>query len=584
MRRRRRCRLTGPLLLVVISAGAHLFPRNDAPATFSFEDWTEAAGIHHFTVYGGERRNDYLLETTGCGAAFVDVDNDGLLDLFFVNGSRFEGLPPGRKPSNSLYRNLGDGRFEDATAAAGVGGEGWGQAVCGGDYDNDGYVDLFVTYWGQNVLYRNRGDGSFEDATVKAGLVQSRRRWNSGCAFLDYDRDGYLDLFVANYIDFEPAETPTPESGLCLYKGVPVACGPPGLPGAKNILYRNQGDGTFTDVSDDAGILRVAGTYGLGVLTVDFDNDGWPDIYVANDSSPCLLYRNNRDGTFTDIAALAGCAYSQDGKPQAGMGVAAADVNRDGTFDIFKTNFAEDASNLYLNRLSHFEEGAFTAGIGKNTRWLGWGCGLFDFDNDGWIDIFQVNGHVYPEVDRLHAEFRYRQAKLVYRNRGDGTFQDVSERAGEAVRRLEAGRGAAFGDFDNDGDIDVAVNNVNSRATLYRTDSTTGNGWLAVRLEGVESNRSGIGTRLVCRTGGLEMVEEIRSGGSYYSQSQLRAHFGLGKAQQVDLLEVRWPSGRIDRLENLAPNRLLHVVEGRGIRGDPDVAGPAAGPSVPGQR
>lgn len=554
------------LVLWVFFAAASISTA-DLSIGFQFYDRTEDSGIDHFTVYGGQESNRYLLETTGSGAAFFDYDNDGWLDLFLVNGSRLEGFPEGEHPSGSLYRNRGDGTFQDVTIRAGTVHPGWGQAVCAGDYDNDGRVDFFVTYWGQNVLYHNLGDGTFENSTPQAGLVQQRRRWNSGCAFLDYDRDGHLDLFIANYIDFDPETTPTPDSGLCLYKGIEVACGPPGLTGGKNILYSNQGDGTFIDVSRQSGILESGGTYGLGVLTSDFNNDGWPDIYVANDSNPSTLYQNNQDGTFTDIAVLAGAAYSQDGKPQAGMGVSAADFNHDDRFDIFKTNFAGDTANLYVNLGDDlFEELSFLTGIGVNTRWLGWGCGFADFNNDGWVDIFQVNGHVYPEVFRLKTEAQYRQRKVVYLNQRNGKFQDITEKLGGAVLEPRAGRGAAFGDFDNDGDIDVLVNNVNDRATLYVTESRNSNHWISIRLEGVQSNRSAIGARVSCRTKELTQVDEVRSGGSYYSQNQFRVHFGLGESTEIDEIEIRWPSGKIEKLENIPVDSIIHIVEGKGIR------------------
>ncbi len=535
----------------------------DDRAGFHFDEVALSAGIEQPTIYGDEKVNRYLLETTGCGAALLDYDNDGWLDVFLVNGSRFAGFGSEAPPLSNLYRNNRAGGFVRVSESAGAAKHGWGQAVCAGDYDNDGFEDLFVTYWGENSLYRNLEGRGFEDATSKARLGQPRRRWNSGCAFLDHDRDGDLDLFVANYIDFEPDETPTPDSGLCLYKGQPVACGPPGLPGGKNILYQNNGDGTFSDVSAGAGIVPVDGTYGLGVVTSDFDGDGWTDIYVANDSNPSLLYQNQKDGTFREIGVLAGCAYSQDGKPQAGMGLAVGDYDRDGDFDIFKTNFAEDSSNLYRNMGEDlFEEAAFLAGIGINTRYLGWGCGMFDFDLDGWLDIFQVNGHVYPEVDRLTGSPGYHQPKIVYRNRGDGRFQDVTQKVGAAVLEPAAGRGAAFGDLDNDGDIDVLVNNVNQRPHLYRTHVETQNHWISIRPLGRRSNRSGIGARVEARVGESTLVDEVRSGGSYYSQNQLRVHFGLGGADRVGEIVIRWPSGAVDRHRDIKADRLLYAVEG----------------------
>jgi enediyne biosynthesis protein E4 len=421
-----------------------------------------------------------------------------------------------------------------------------------------------VTYYGQNHLYRNRGDGRFDDATARAGLLSKHRRWNTGCAFLDYDRDGKLDLLVANYIDLDLATAPTPDSGLCRYKGVKVACGPPGLPGGKNALYRNKGDGAFEDVSEKAGITRNSGTYGLGVSTLDFDDDGWVDAYVANDSNPSALYRNNRDGTFADVAVPAGCAYSQDGKPQAGMGVAVGDYDRNGTMDVFKTNFAGDTSTLYANTGQGFcEDRTFAAGIGLNTRWLGWGTAFVDFDNDGWLDLFLSNGHVYPEVVQLKTEAGYRQRKVVYRNVG-GRFEDVSERLGSPVTDPRAARGTAFGDYDNDGDVDVVVNNVHERPDLYRTESDPAHHWLLVRLVGTASNRSAIGARVRCTAGGQTQVQEVRGGGSYISQNDLRVHFGLGDAAAVDRLQVRWPNGREEEWTAVAADRIQTLTEGTG--------------------
>src|SRR3954465_10350684 len=403
-----------PLLVTIAVASVLLSIRTPAreAVDFSFAEVAKAAGLDQFTVYGGTRTNRYLLETTGCGVAVLDIDGDGWLDVFLVNGTTLEGFPAAKAPICHLYRNRRDGTFEDVTRRAGVGQSGWGQGACAADYDNDGRDDLFVTSWGQNHLYRNRGDGTFEDVTARAGLTNATRRWGAGCAFIDYDRDGHLDLFAANYIDFDLANAPVPESGLCRYKGVPVACGPPGLRGGKNVLYHNRGDGTFEDVSVKSGITAAAGTYGLGVSTLDFDDDGWTDIYVANDSNPSTLYRNNHDGTFADIAVAAGCPYSQDGKPQAGMGVAIGDYDRNGTIDIFKTNFAGDTSTLYSNSGQGFcDDRTFVAGIGVNTRWLGWATAFVDLGNDGWLDLFLANGHVYPEGAQLQTEAAYAQRK-----------------------------------------------------------------------------------------------------------------------------------------------------------------------------
>ena len=362
-----------------------------------FVDIASAAGIRHKTIFGGEDRNTYLLETTGSGVAFFDFDNDGWLDLFFVNGSRLEGFAKEPNPTNHLYQNNRDGTFTDVTEKAGLIRSGWGQGVCVGDYENDGNEDLFVTYWEKMSFTGTSGRWEVCRCIREGWCRRVRTRWGTGCAFVDYDRDGFLDLFVANYVDFDIKTAPLPKSGGCTYKGVLIACGPAGLPGGKNILYHNNRDGTFSDVSEKSGITQASGTYSLGVVTSDFNNDGWPEIYVANDSQPSALYRNNRDGTFKDIGIVAGCAYSQDGKSQAGMGVAAGDFDGDGWMDIFKTNFSEDTPNLYRNTgAAVFDEVTFIAGLGLNTRYLGWACGFLDLDNDGWLDIFLVNGHIYP--------------------------------------------------------------------------------------------------------------------------------------------------------------------------------------------
>ena len=532
---------------------------------FSFKEVAAEAGLSATTVFGGKEANRYLLETTGTGVALFDYDGDGFLDVFLVNGTTLEGFPKGKEPINHLFRSRGNGTFEDVTARAGVGASGWGQGACTGDYDNDGHEDLYVTYYGQNRLYHNRGDGTFEDVTARAGLLDKRTRWGTGCAFLDYDRDGRLDLLAANYIDLDLARAPTPDSGLCRYKGVKVACGPPGLTGGKNVLFHNRGDGTFEDVSDKSGITKASGTYGLGVSTLDFDDDGWVDAYVANDSNPSALYRNNHDGTFTDVAVTSGCAYSQDGKPQAGMGVAIGDYDHNGTMDIFKTNFAGDTSTLYANSGQGFcDDRTFAAGIGVNTRWLGWATAFVDLGNDGWLDLFLANGHVYPEVAQLKTEAAYAQRKVVYVNRGNGRFEDVTEQLGAPATTPRAARGAAVGDVDNDGDVDIVISNVNAPPDLFRTDTEAGRHWLLVKLTGTTSNRSAIGARVGCTAGGMTQWEEVRGGGSYISQNDLRVHFGLGETTKVDRLWVRWPSGLEEEWRELAADQILPLREGSG--------------------
>jgi enediyne biosynthesis protein E4 len=538
----------------------------------SFLNVARESGLNVKTIFGGEHKNKYLLETTGCGVAFYDYDNDGWLDIFLVNGTRLEGFPAGSEPMSHLFHNNRDGTFTDVTSKAGVAHSGWGQGVCIGDYDNDGWEDLFVTYYGKNVLYHNNGNGTFTDVSAKAGVAGKGTRWNTGCAFVDYDRDGRLDLFVANYIEMDLATAPLPESGPCLYKGALVACGPPGLQPGKNILYRNNGDGTFTDVSESAGLSHTNATYGLGVLTADFDNDGWPDIYVANDSTASALYHNEKNGKFKDIAVEAGCALSPDGKTQAGMGVSAGDYDLDGYLDLLKTNFAGDTPSLYHNQGGgSFEDVTFAAGLGSHTQFLGWGCGFLDFDNDGWPDILICNGHVYPEVEQLTTEAGYAQQKLLYRNLRNGRFADVSLQAGSGISDPAPCRGCAFGDFDNDGDVDVVINTVNDYPQLLRCDSRLDNNWIKIRTIGTKSNRSGIGARLICTTRlpgdakAHQQIDEVRSGGSYISQNDLRVHFGLGKADKVDLLEIRWPSGHADTLKDVNANQLVFVKEGEGI-------------------
>jgi hypothetical protein len=547
-------------------------PPPSTPLGVNFVNVAKEAGLNTKMIFGGEHKNKYLLETTGCGVAFYDYDNDGWLDIFLVNGTRLEGFPAGQEPTNRLYKNNRDGTFTDVTAQAGLVHSGWGQGVCVGDYDNDGFDDLFISYFGKNVLYHNNGNGTFTDVTAKAGVATDGKRWNTGCAFVDYDRDGKLDLFVANYIDMDLATAPVPESGPCLYKGVMVACGPPGMNGGKNILFHNNGNGTFRDVSEASGITNANGTYGLGVLTADLDNDGWPDIYVADDSTASALYQNLKNGKFQDIAIDAGCALSADGKPQAGMGISAGDYDLDGNLDLVKTNFAGDTPSLYHNLGgATFEDATFPAGLGRHTQFLGWGVGFFDFDNDGWPDILICNGHVYPEVEQLRTEAGYAQRKLLYHNMHNSHFADVSEEAGPAISEPSASRGCAFGDFDNDGDIDFVINCVNDVPRLVRCDSTLKHNWIKVRTIGTKSNRSGIGARLRCvaqipgESKLHSQIDEVRSGGGYFSQSDLRVHFGIGKAEKVDLLEIKWPSGAVDTLKDIKPNQVIYVKEGEGI-------------------
>ncbi len=550
-------------------------PVAGTPLGFSFIDVAQQSGLNKKTIYGGEHKNRFLLETTGCGVAFYDFDQDDWLDIFMVNGTRLEGFPKGEEPISRLFKNNRDGTFTDITANSGMVRSGWGQGCCVGDYDNDGHDDLFVSYYGQPILYRNHGNGTFTDVTAKAGLTQSKTRWNSGCAFLDYDKDGHLDLFVANYIDFDIKTAPLPDAAGCSYKGIPVACGPPGLEGGKNILYHNNGDGTFTDVSEKAAMWDTVGTYGLSVVVSDLDNDGWPDIYVANDSTAATYYQNQKDGTFKDVAIEAGVAYSPDGKPQAGMGVAVGDFNRDGLLDIVKTNFAGDTDSLYENLGDgSFEDHTYLSGIGINTRYLGWGVAFVDVDNDGWLDIFVSNGHVYPEVDGSHLDAPYAEHKYLYRNLRNGQFEDVTSKAGTGITDAVPARGCAIGDYNNNGHMDIVVNCVNALPQLLRCEVTVPRNWIKVRLVGKTSNRTGIGSRItvtattapqdmsgVCKQP-MRQIDEVRSGGSYYSQNDLRIHFGLDQAVKADAVEVVWPSGARDVLHDLPANHLYVIEEG----------------------
>jgi len=540
------------------------------PVGVSFIDVARQSGLNVKTIYGGEHTNKYLLETTGCGVAFFDYDQDDWLDIFLVNGWRLEGFAKGQEPVCHLFKSNRDGTFTDVTVKSGIARTGWGQGCCVGDYNNDGWNDLFISYYGQNALYRNNGNGTFKDVTKEAGLMQSRLRWNSGCAFLDYDRDGHLDLFVGNYIDLDLKTTPLPQDAGCAYKGITVACGPPGLEGGKNLLYRNNGDGTFSDVSEKAGMWGTIGTYALSCAVADLDGDGWPDIYVANDSTAATLYQNQKDGTFKDVAVEAGVGYSPDGKPQAGMGVSVGDFNRDGLLDIVKTNFAGDTDSLFLNLGDGtYEDHTYLSGLGINTRLLGWGVGFFDMDNDGWLDILVSNGHVYPEVDGTHIDASYAENKYLYRNLRNGQFEDVTKVSGSGITDAAPARGCAFGDYDNDGDVDVVVNCVNAGPQLLRCDSTWNRNWIKIRTVGTKSNRTGIGAQIRVTAQvdpkaakPMMQLEEVRSGGSYYSQNDLRVHFGLDQAKKVDSVEIRWPSGATDMLKDLDANRLYVIQEG----------------------
>ena len=537
-----------------------------SPPKVTFVDIAERTGLTAKTEDGGDKTKRYIIETTGSGAAAFDFDNDGWPDIFLVNGNRLEGFPKGQEPTSHLYRNNRDGTFADVTQKAGAGLVGWGQGVCAGDYDNDGFVDLFVTFWGHDVLLHNNGNGTFTDVTRKAGLWHDDVRWSTGCAFLDYDRDGRLDLFIAHYVDLDLPHTPEPGSGAaCLWKGMPVMCGPRGLKGTHSELYHNNGDGTFTDVSQASGVAKTDAYYCFTALTGDFDNDGWPDIYVSCDSTPSLLFHNNHNGTFTETAVESGVAFNDGGREQAGMGADAADYDGDGWLDIVKTNFSDDTATLYHNnRDGTFSDVTSAAGLAKNSQFLGWGTLFLDIDNDGWPDLFMANGHVYPEIDGKGLNNTFREPKLLYWNEHNGRFRDISLDSGPGITTPFNSHGVAAADFDNDGAVEILVNNSHDRPSLLKNLGDHGN-WILLKLEGTKSNRDAIGAKVTVRVGDHQQTQEVRSGGGYISQSDFRLHFGLGKATQADAIEIRWPSGLAQRFENVPGNQVVRIRESIGI-------------------
>jgi len=532
-------------------------------------DVASRAGLHTPNVWGEIKHKRFIIETKGSGIAFFDYDNDGWLDIYLTNGNRLNSKwPSDQIPTTHLYKNNRDGTFTDVTEKSRIARSGWQTGVCVGDYDNDGWDDLFCTFWGHNILFHNNGDGTFTDVTRKAGLYQEKGRWGTGCNFLDYDRDGHLDLFVCNFVKLDPDKPPSiDDSNFCQWKGIPTMCGPRGLPGDTNVLYHNNGDGTFSDVSEKAGILKPGPRYSISAVSYDFNNDGWPDIYVAVDSEPSILFRNNHDGTFTDIAVMAGCAYKEDGTEQAGMGIGVADYDCDGRFDIFKTNFADDTSDLYHNEGDGtFSELSSSSGIGVDNSFVAWGCGFLDYDNDGWPDIIQVNGHVYPEVDNYSFGEKFANPRIVYKNLGNGRFRNVSKDMGLGINAVYSSRGAAFGDYDNDGGIDLLVNNMNDLPSLLHNVGGNKQNWIKIKLLGTKCNRTAIGARVRVVTEKHAQMDEVHSGGSVMSQSDLRLHFGLGHAEGIDLIEVKWPTTQaIERFTAIKANQILTIREGHGI-------------------
>lgn len=543
--------------------------KEPASSPVQFVDVAQQAGLNIPNVWGGIAHKRLIVETKGSGLAFFDYDNDGWLDIYLTNGNRLDAhWPAGKEPISHLYKNNRDGTFTDVTDKSGLGRTGWQTGVCVGDYDNDGWDDLFCCFWGHNILFHNNGDGTFTDVTHKSGLAQAKGRWGTGCTFLDYDRDSYLDLFVCNFVKLDPDKPPSAsDMSFCQWKGIPTMCGPRGLPGDTNMLYHNNGDGTFTDVSEKAGILKPGPRYSITATSYDFDNDGWPDIYVAVDSEPSILFRNNHDGTFTDVAVMSGCAYNEDGHEQAGMGLAVADYDCDGWFDIFKTNFVDDTSNLYHNNGDGtFTDVSFSSGVGINNQYVAWGCGFIDYDNDGWQDLVQVNGHVYPEVDKYNFGETFKNPRLVYRNLGNGHFQDVSSLMGPGISERFSSRGAAFGDYNNNGCMDVLVLNMNDLPSLLRNVGGNKQNWIKIKLLGTKCNRTAIGARVRVTTGKHTQMDEVHGGTSVMSQNDLRLHFGLGQTATVDSIEVKWPTTqKIERFEQIKANQILTIREGQGI-------------------
>jgi hypothetical protein len=523
-----------------------------------FSDITAASGITFKHVSSVEKK--YIVESMSGGVALFDFNHDGWLDIYFVNSPTVENQTPAR---SELWRNNGDGTYTDVTDKAGVGNPGWGMGVCVGDYDNDGWEDLYVTCFGANHLYRNNGDGTFADVTAKAGVGDTR--WSTGAAFADYNNDGWLDLFVANYVDLRLDALPEFGKGKdCHYHGLPVQCGPRGLPGAGDALYRNNGDGTFTEVSAKAGVADQAKLYGLGVAWCDFNEDGFADLYVANDTGPNYLYKNNGNGTFTDQGLLSGTAVSENGAAQASMGVTVGDYDHRGRWSIFVTNFADEYNAFYRHEKDFlFTDASYSTQTAKSSLpFVGWGTKFFDYDNDGWLDLMVVNGHVYPQVERAQTKSAYRQRKLFYRNNRNGAFTEIAAEVGAAMNEASASRGAAFGDLDNDGDVDVVINNLDGAPSVLRNDGGNRNNFLSVTLSGSKGNRDSFGARVRVVSGDLAQLEEKRSGGSYLSHNDTRLHFGLEKRTKIDLLEVRWPGGATQKFTNVPVNSLISLREG----------------------
>jgi len=530
-----------------------------------FVDIAESAGLTKRMVAGETDHLTYIVEQNGGGCAFFDYDNDGWMDIFILGGRLLAGCPPGT--SNRLYHNNRDGTFTDVTEKAGLIDCGWACGVCVGDYNNDGFEDLFLTYYGQNRLYRNNGNGTFEDVTKKAGLLYQATRFGSGCTFVDYNRDGLLDLFVSNYVDIDLATAPKPSKDIpnCNYEGVATFCGPAGLATPQHFLYRNNGDGTFSDVSKESGVAAMRGSYGFTAVAFDVDEDGWQDIFVACDASPSLLLMNNHDGTFREEGLIRDVALGPSGELLGGMGVGIGDYNLDGHIDLVKTHFQNQATGLYRNDgKAAFDDVTVAAGLGNERRFISWGTAIIDLDNDGYPDIPIVTGTVYPELELVSPKFHSKSPRIIFRNNGDGRFQELGDEAGPGISAKHESRGAAFGDFDNDGDIDIVIMNRNEAPSLLRNDAPPGNHWIKIRLEGTKSNRSAIGSRVIVRYGGKVQAQCLTSQSSFLSSNDPRLHFGLGKIKTVDI-EVHWPTGVSESFKAVAADQLVTIQEGHGI-------------------
>jgi len=546
--------------LLTVLLLASLAAANDSSP---YRDVTRETGITFVHQAAPEKK--YIVESMSGGVALFDFDRDGLIDIYLVNSLTVDTADDPKSARSALYRNRGGFKFEDVTDKAGVAHPGWGMGVCVADFDADGWDDMYVTALNRNRLYRNNGNGTFTDVAAAAGV--SAAGWSAGCGFADYDRDGDLDLFVSRYVTIDLKKLPQfGRDKTCEYRGIPVQCGPRGLPGESDFLFRNDGKGRFTDVSEKAGVADRKGFFGLGVAWFDANDDGWPDLYVANDSMANFLYINRKDGTFEESAFPMGVAVSEDGSEQGGMGVALGDYNGTGRFSIFVTNFSEEYNALYRHEGTHFTDVSFRSRTAPSSLpYVGWGTAFLDYDNDSRLDLFVVNGHVYPQLDRakLGASAGYRQRALFYTSKGDGTFEEVAQRFGPPFATERVSRGTAVGDLDNDGRLDIVVNDLDGSPQVLRNEATGTGNWLIVKLRGGGGNTGAIGAVVRARAGGVTQMRLVQSGTGYISQDDTRLHFGLGKAPVVEWLEVRWPDGTSSKRENVKPNQILEITHGR---------------------